>query len=53
MSTANRWKAFILPYINKVMEFVRADSETSYEDWKKITKNYEDTVGKKYERGIQ
>ena len=50
MTVKGRWKNFILPYIHKVMEWIRRDPDCSYDDWKKIKQNYKDTIGKDYER---
>lgn len=45
-----KWREFILPYIHRAIEILREDPDTSYDEWKFILKNYEDTVGHKYER---
>lgn len=45
-----RWLNFILPYMNKMMEWVRNDPDCSYDDWKQIKQNYKNSVGKDYER---
>ncbi len=50
LNLKERWRAFILPYIHKAMEWARSDPDTTYEDWKQICKNYKDTIGKDYER---
>ncbi len=50
MTVKDRWKNKVLPYIHKVMEWIRHDPDCSYDDWKKIKQNYKDTVGKDYER---
>ena len=48
-----RWLNFILPHLNKLMEWVRDDPDFSYEEWKQIKQNYRDSVGIEYERTKQ
>ena len=50
MTLKERWRAFLLPWIHKLMEICRNDPDVDYDDWKQMRKNYKDTVGKDYRK---